>query len=753
MTPEEILRDCIQQSNATRSGVNKYGNPQWMGTCPCHDDSTASLALSMGEREPMVHCHAGCETRFVVSKFGYAMSQLFHEWSKGEKKQQKKSRSKWFREEDIEAIYSYHRKDCTLSYQVCRVDKEFPFRRPDKEKPGKWIWNAQGVKKIIYRLPDVLEADPLQSVFIVEGEKDVDRLWSFGLIATCNSGGASASLNQSKWKDSYSDSLAGRHVVIIPDNDEAGRVHADHIAKSLDGKAASVKVLTLPDLPDKGDVSDWFDAGGVATELLKLADTCDLFNVSDEPKHLVICNYTSTGDGKTPLSIHEIVERIESVTSGWPRRVGNALFVPRVEEDGIDWIESPSSLFGFLASAVPSGTPDFGRGGALIPKSETFEHLRRTVKRHEHVEFFPHEPPMAGHYYACKTPDLPASGHLMELVDLFCPKTPADRQLILSMFLTMFWGGLGGKRPAFLITGEGRGSGKSVLVYSAARLVGGTVDISPRDDADRMKARLLSPEGMRKRVVIIDNVKSLRFSLPDFEALVTAEKISGRRDFMGEQTRPNNITWTVTLNGPSLSTDITSRAVMIRLASPVFSGDWDKRTYEFITNHADCIKSNILRLLQAPSVRLSSHIRWGSWGSEVLGRCSLSDGLSVDDLQRVIIERQKEADVEADDGKLIEEKIRDKLQEQGYNTDYDRVFIPTKIIALWINEATGEKYKVAAAGRVLNQKIDEKEIKMIEQNPTNKRGKGFIWNGPMAGSNDKVKLDIESRISNEPRFM
>ncbi len=103
-------------------------------------------------------------------------------------------------------------------------------------------------------------------IFIVEGEKDVHSLTSFGQCATCNPGGAG------KWQDCYNESLDGADVVVLPDNDEPGRLHAESIAKSLLGHARTVRVLELPGLAKKGDVTDWIDAGGTADELLRLVE-------------------------------------------------------------------------------------------------------------------------------------------------------------------------------------------------------------------------------------------------------------------------------------------------------------------------------------------------------------------------------------------------------------------------------------------------------------------------------------------------
>ena len=102
------------------------------------------------------------------------------------------------------------------------------------------------------RLPELLASAP-RRVFVVEGEKDADRLLALDLIATTNAGGAS------KWDSALSQVLRGRHIIIVPDNDEAGRCHAATVASSLLGIAASIRLLELTGLPPKGDVSDWLE--------------------------------------------------------------------------------------------------------------------------------------------------------------------------------------------------------------------------------------------------------------------------------------------------------------------------------------------------------------------------------------------------------------------------------------------------------------------------------------------------------------
>jgi len=168
----------------------------------------------------------------------------------------------------VVARYDYVDENGEVLFQVCRFEpKTFKQRRPDPSSFDGWSWSVKGVRPVPYNLPAVQSAIRAGSlVFIVEGEKDVEALGREGLTATCNAGGAG------KWSDALSEHLAGADVVILPDNDDAGRSHAATVAASLQGRAKRVRALDLPDLPSKGDVSDWLAMGGDGVELLKLSD-------------------------------------------------------------------------------------------------------------------------------------------------------------------------------------------------------------------------------------------------------------------------------------------------------------------------------------------------------------------------------------------------------------------------------------------------------------------------------------------------
>lgn len=193
----------------------------------------------------------------------------------------------------IVQTYDYVDANGELLFQVVRMEpKNFLQRRkpradddPNNIKNG-WVWRND-VEQVPYRLPELLEAiADERTVFVVEGEKDVDNLWAMGVPATCNAGGAG------KWPEELTQFFKGANIVIPPDNDPQaknprtgeprfhpdgrpvlpGQDHAKLVASKLEGAAESIRILPLPDLPEKGDASDWIAAGGTSEILYRLVD-------------------------------------------------------------------------------------------------------------------------------------------------------------------------------------------------------------------------------------------------------------------------------------------------------------------------------------------------------------------------------------------------------------------------------------------------------------------------------------------------
>jgi hypothetical protein len=166
----------------------------------------------------------------------------------------------------IEATYAYQDEDGNTLFEVVRFEpKDFRQRKPDGK--GGWDWSVKDVRQVPYNLPQLLAAPWDKPVFIVEGEKDVLRLESLGLVATCNAGGAG------KWPEALNNHFDLRRVVILADNDDAGHKHADKVFCALSVTITDdIRVLCLPGLPPKGDVSDWLDTGGTVEQLMQLVN-------------------------------------------------------------------------------------------------------------------------------------------------------------------------------------------------------------------------------------------------------------------------------------------------------------------------------------------------------------------------------------------------------------------------------------------------------------------------------------------------
>jgi hypothetical protein len=134
-----------------------------------------------------------------------------------------------------------------------------------------WVKGKPDGPKVPYRLTDLIAAPPSAPVYIVEGEKDADNLLKLSFVATCNSEGAD------KWSSDLNPHFRGRHVVILPDNDAPGRAHAEAVAHALKAVSASIRIVDLPDLPPKDDVSDWLRRDPSGARLVKECDRAPLW--------------------------------------------------------------------------------------------------------------------------------------------------------------------------------------------------------------------------------------------------------------------------------------------------------------------------------------------------------------------------------------------------------------------------------------------------------------------------------------------
>lgn len=255
---------------AKLENVRRSGAGAWSARCPGHDDNRNSLGVRVGDNGSLlVRCYAGCETEHILKTIGMTFVDLFPE--KDGKKENRPKRT-------IKAVYPYRDENgATICESVRFEPKSFQQRRPnpdydaakghgDNNQP--WIWNVDGVRKVPYRLPELLAAwreDADRPAVVVEGEKDADTLWTLGWLGTTNVAGAG------KWTAEHAEFFRGRRVIIIADEDLrdakthriAGVEHAKQVRDSLVGLAKAVRIVRLPAEPGKKqDTTAYVDSWG-----------------------------------------------------------------------------------------------------------------------------------------------------------------------------------------------------------------------------------------------------------------------------------------------------------------------------------------------------------------------------------------------------------------------------------------------------------------------------------------------------------
>ncbi len=242
-------------------------NDQLSGCCPFHEDKNPSFSANLNNG--LWKCHAeSCGFQGSIYLFAEKLGVKVPEEITNILKVSNEAPQRHIKEK-----YIYTDEKGTILYFCHRYEpKSFSYARPDGN--GGLIHNIQGVQRVLYRLPQIIQS---QQVIIVEGEKDVERLWSEAeIVATTNPFGAG------NWQDEYSKYFIGKDIVIIPDLDESGQRHAQDIIRSLQGKAKSIKLVELPEKLGKGgDVSDYFDKlNKTANDLLELISNTDYYQTT-----------------------------------------------------------------------------------------------------------------------------------------------------------------------------------------------------------------------------------------------------------------------------------------------------------------------------------------------------------------------------------------------------------------------------------------------------------------------------------------
>ena len=602
--------------------------------------------------------------------------------------------------------YDYTDAAGAVIFQVVRL------QHPEKGKEflqcaadGKW--SVKGIEKVLYNLPQVAKAD---AVIVVEGEKDVQTLAGWNMVATCNPGGAG------KWQDSFSATLAGKDVVLLLDNDPAGQNHGAIVAGSLAGKAKSIRVLTVSKLP-KGDVTDWAEQeGGAAEALLALiaeAKPVDPATLSEsyavalakDANKTPFRNYTQewqkTGGNKPakePRHVNDLIKDARARFLGFPRKVGETLFDHDRETNRICFLEKPPQLFAWIARK--SGQLiDWTGGAGMTPKEEFFEAVRAAARRYESVSSTPDWPQRDDVYYSYgrlpePSPNLEDFNHF---VSFFLPATPADLCLIRALVCSPLFFLFGRGRPVFIIDSERPGSGKSTLATIIAELHGhDAIEVKTRDfarDMQEVTKRLVSATGRQARVLLVDNITGT-FHSEEFSSLITMPSITGRPSYgHGEESRPNNLTYIITANNATVDNDLSIRSFFVTLRCPDnYSSTWNTELRQFMHERRLNIFADIFQLLSShtpfPEAERPA-TRFPEFETKILQPCCGTFDAYCDTIKH-IAQAREDANIDEEYGATINEAFRHNLVELGIHPDHESTFIRSPVADLWVRKALPE---------------------------------------------------------------
>ncbi len=602
----------------------------------------------------------------------------------------------------------------------------------------------------------VLAGQPIEGLKILKLEGGSDFLAMVDRIPTDEKWIVTSSSFGCRWSDEINwlipllAKIEPIQCIVVPDCDLAGIAGASDWARELSA-IAPTKVLQLPfEIGTKKDVRDFLNAGNGFAELQALIDSTAVFNPDGHPKTVQIkraqhidgpvgdatgeegndsfdqiANFESieveNEDGSKskvdiPIPILEIAESIFEHSDGWPKRVGNELFVLHNEESR--QLKKPSSLFAWLRESIQV---EWKQAPKLPTKEEIFEIVLHSAERFDSVERFPHFPPIPGVFYACEDRPPGNGEHLEQFLDFFCPSTPIDRQLLLAAIATTFWGGPPGGRPGFQFAAlTGQGAGKTTTAATIAKLSGGSIDFDQGCKREEITKRLLSGE-TGYRVVLLDNIKAQTFSSASFESLITSKSISGHQMYSGNASKPNHFAFFVTFNSANFSRDMAQRLVSIVLGDAIKSADWQTRLDTFIAENHENIIDDVKAFFEKPKEQLSKYNRWANWQGEIVSR--------LNDPESVIEELATRETANDGDAKMaadVREFIAEFLLGYHYQTPY-KVHIRFPELAKIVSGAIGSPHTSREAGLLIDRFIGSGLIDNMQRNPCKSYGKGYSF--------------------------
>lgn len=596
--------------------------------------------------------------------------------------------------------YEYRDENNKLIYVVDRYEhpqqkKEFHIHKLDSNKLG-------NVSLIPYRLPELLKS---KWCCICEGEKDVDNLYDIGVPATTNPAGAGA------WREDWNKYLKDKPVAILEDNDEEGKQRTAHLCWKLKNIVSDLKVITFSDMPENSDVSDFLDENGAEALKDKISQTealdkSSIKNPSDDYEALIEAKKANKWDFKNYIKVetddkpktyprheNDMIKELKQRFLGFPCRQGYTLFDHDRHTDEIRYLQTVSSFISWIRRKSKKNVR-WARIEGAVTKEEFFEGVRAEAVHYEAISHVPDWPLRDDVYYTYRSLPKADKDHrrLWELVDFFNPLTPEDRVLTAAFLASPIYYHPSLQRPLWIIDSNQKGAGKSTLAYIAAYLFGDTpIEVKQNElrfDMQEIIKQCVSPEGRQRRIFLLDNVTGV-FSSDELSSLITAPYISGKPPYgRNVESRPNNLTYTVTSNDATVDDDLAIRAWYVKLLKPEnYTSNWRRRLFNYVAKHRLEIFADIIDILEnhEPFDRMTT-TRCPEIEQRLLQPICETEQV-YECVTKSLLNRKSEANIEDEWGRQIEDTIRTGLVDAGINPEKESVFIRSQLAHEWLLQA------------------------------------------------------------------
>lgn len=283
VTSREALQKFLSRLNEPGTVPPPLNKRAETACCPAHDDRHPSLSVTLAkDGKILTFCHAQkCSHEAILATLGLDNGAATAARPAG----RRTSKSYPNADAALQAVarqiggslasaWTYQRADGSEHFRIARFnlpDGSKQFRPLYRDEGGWYLGDPPGLLPL-YGLPDLQDADV---VFVMEGEKCRDLARGLGLTATTSAHGAKAA-DKTDWKP-----LAGKGVVILPDNDDAGEKYAAAIVRclsQLDAPPRFIKIVRLPRLTEGDDIEQFIEARDsrtneeIAVEIMVLAE-------------------------------------------------------------------------------------------------------------------------------------------------------------------------------------------------------------------------------------------------------------------------------------------------------------------------------------------------------------------------------------------------------------------------------------------------------------------------------------------------